>query len=405
MVCFKCFFGVVFIGSFITSVSCYNSSMEDIYVDLFKDYNKKIIPKPNDSSPLQLWFSFTLLYLQDINTVDGVITLAGFFFFHWVDKRLIWDPSIYNNLSSIVVPSEDIWKPYLINGNTAMEFVAFGNSDSYVRIMNNGQILWMPGHRFEFVCVVDPGIFPFDTQECHLYTLSWIYDSSDIMFTIHESGQDTGFYHEHNEWDLVFTSVNLVPYDNPGFNLNMHFKRRPLFSVINLIFPIVFLAVLNPCVLLLPQISGERIGFAVTILLANVVFLTIAQTMLPATVEPRVPAICILLLGNQCYSGLIVLVVIFSSKLFHRSDKEKIPVHLQKFVSIFISPSRVDNQVVDVKNTSDINSNFDAQNWKVNQGHATWEVVSTIFDKICFYFFLFVVLIGVIAFIIDVNTN
>jgi len=110
----------------------------------------------------------------------------------------------------------------------------------------------------------------------------------------------------------------LITLKNPVIKYTMNYKRRPVFLLITLILPAVFMALLNICVFFLPQESGERIGFSVTLLLAVVVFLTIAQGLLPATATPRLSGICILLLINMIMSGMIVVSVIVGAWFYYK---------------------------------------------------------------------------------------
>jgi hypothetical protein len=67
-------------------------------------------------------------------------------------------------------------------------------------------------------------------------------------------------------------------------------------------------------------------------LLSIVVFLTIAQELLPATALPRLSAICVTLTIDMFMSGCIIISVIISSWLYHRSTDKTIPLWIQKMV-------------------------------------------------------------------------
>jgi hypothetical protein len=75
----------------------------------------------------------------------------------------------------------------------------------------------------------------------------------------------------YRKWDLFKTKIAEA---DEGINFEFHFKRRPMFLVISIILPVMFISLLNIFVFILPQESGERVGFAITSLLSIVVFLT-----------------------------------------------------------------------------------------------------------------------------------
>lgn len=60
-------------------------------------------------------------------------------------------------------------------------------------------------------------------------------------------------------------------------------RRRPLFYVVNLLLPSIFLMVMDIVGFYLPPDSGERVSFKITLLLGYSVFLIIVSDTLPAT--------------------------------------------------------------------------------------------------------------------------
>lgn len=167
----------------------------------------------------------------------------------------------------------------------------------------------------------------------------------------------------------------------------------------NLIFPVMFLALLNLFVFLLPQDSGERVGFSVTLLLANVMFLTIAENMLPATAIPRTSAICIALLLNLCYSGLIVVTVIISGNIYHKSDEEVISNWIVKFVQIdklFRSNHK------QVSSELELDGEKSEKQKENNVNKVNWQQVARMLDRIALISYIILFIFGCIGVVIDV---
>lgn len=150
--------------------------------------------------------------------------------------------------------------------------------------------------------------------------------------------------------DLENTKVLIDNSIIPSVAFRFSFRRRPVFLVITLLLPAILLALLNIAVFILPQDSGERIGLCITMLLSVVVYLTIAQDLLPASVEPRLSSICIVLMVDLMMSGLILLSVIISCWIFHK-PVIKIPKWLQAFT---IKCSRK-TKISDGNPTDDVN--------------------------------------------------
>jgi hypothetical protein len=96
-----------------------------------------------------------------------------------------------------------------------------------------------------------------------------------------DSPIDLGFYSENGEWKLTEVSASKsgtksrkgTSFSSLTFSINL--QRRPMFHILNTIFPVVLMAVLTSMVFKLPVDSGEKIGFSLTVLLAY--YVTAAQ--------------------------------------------------------------------------------------------------------------------------------
>ena len=105
-------------------------------------------------------------------------------------------------------------------------------------------------------------------------------------------------------------------------------KRQPMFFVLNLILPICLMSILNVFVFLLPADSGERVGYAIA------VSLTISSDSLPATSNPRISTISLLLFTDVIISAIIVILVIIGLRFYHRRDKSKVSNTARQFVKL-----------------------------------------------------------------------
>ena len=78
---------------------------EQILANIFTGYNK--INKP----PGKTIISIDVNLLQVVNVIekDQVIVLNTWINQVWNDKRLSWNPQLYDNLSYVAIPSDKIW--------------------------------------------------------------------------------------------------------------------------------------------------------------------------------------------------------------------------------------------------------------------------------------------------------
>jgi hypothetical protein len=94
-------------------------------------------------------------------------------------------------------------------------------------------------------------------------------------------------------------------------------KRKSLFLIINILMPIIVMAVLNVLVFILPAESGERLSFSVTMLLALAVYMTIVGDNLPKSSEPM-SILSYYLMGTLFVSSAITVLTILNLDIYHR---------------------------------------------------------------------------------------
>ncbi|XP_059172656.1 neuronal acetylcholine receptor subunit beta-3-like [Physella acuta] len=137
----------------------------------------------------------------------------------------------------------------------------------------------------------------------------------------------TSFYTLHGEWDLTSATIITSNLSSgvvqvPTFQFKFTLKRRPIFLIVNIILPVVFLSFLNILVFIIPVESGEKIGYGITVLLALSVFMSIVGGMLPRS-SRSMPIVTIYLFILLIISMLTVIDSIVIVYLSHREEKER----------------------------------------------------------------------------------
>lgn len=80
-----------------------------------------------------------------------------------------------------------------------------------------------------------------------------------------------------------FTCRILSGYNLPAVQFTIYMTRKYSYYLMNMLLPVIVLAVMAPFVFVLPVESGEKIGFALTILLSLSVVMTIVSDNIPPT--------------------------------------------------------------------------------------------------------------------------
>jgi hypothetical protein len=211
----------------------------------------------------------------------------------------------------------------------------------------------------------------------------------EIYLHAAEKEVSISYFTENGEWALLKaeTVSGLIDEQFPTFVIVLELRRRPTFVIVNVILPILFMGLLNVLVFFLPASSGERVSFAMTVLLAIAVFLTLVGDNMPKTSQPM-STICYFLLTNLVLSSLIMIVTVLNLNLYHKGDTTTVPECISTFVR-FVKCKRLPKRtkVENLPDTDDMEKNINANKAeKIKWAKArhtecvTWREVSEVVD-------------------------
>ena len=139
-------------------------------------------------------------------------------------------------------------------------------------------------------CESDTTYYPMDYQACTIMVTTWAYTKDEIKLQFDTTTPvELDDYTPNGEWTLLEAfgtkeqekTRKGKTFSSVTFEINL--QRRPMFHVLNTMFPVAFMAVLIPMVFKLPPDSGEKIGYSLTVLLAYAVYLTLISDNIPST--------------------------------------------------------------------------------------------------------------------------
>ena len=270
-----------------------------------------------------------------------------------------------------------------------------------VDVRHDGYVTWDPFAALDTTCDINTRYYPFDTQECKIEMYAYGYTAFGVTLNASTSTLDLGFYGGHATWDIVSSSLGhepkgVAPNQIQILALRVKLERKPIFVIITFVLPIIVLALLNPMVFLLPTDSGERIGYSITILLALSVFITILADYIPQNAEPM--SLCaIMLMTLYICSSSIVILVIFSMKVYFVSDTRPVFSFLEAYVRfcscVCIRKSKISVGDNDAWMTDDHKARAEKSVVKTTEMDKdiaptltetiSWKDVSNAFDKCC----------------------
>ena len=322
------------------------SQEAELHGHLFEGYSKDVRP-PSPSGtvgPHVIDTAFYFIGVKDYDDKAGHLTISGSMYLFWVDDHLKWNQTKYNLTSRIHVLKKKIWTPQLILVNPFFELKSMDQDENaHLTVYYSGRVVYGHSTTFHSVCDADVTYFPFDTQTCRLGFMSVNYKTFELNFNLtnRKSAVKQIVATENGMWEVV--SVTFIKDDEVYHEhslsillLDVEFKRRSLFYMLNIILPINFICLLNLFIFLLPTDSGERIGFAVTMLLSMALFHTLVAERLPESSKPSI--LIFLLLAKFGMSGMILICVIISAHFRHKTTN--VPIYLQRMVNCRLRNAR-----------------------------------------------------------------
>ncbi|XP_056142435.1 neuronal acetylcholine receptor subunit alpha-7-like [Lampris incognitus] len=304
--------------------------------ELLRDYNPMERPVANDSLPLTVRFSFTLMQVMDVDEKNQILTTNAWLQMQWYDHYLQWNQSEYPGVKNLRFTPDQVWTPDILLYNSAHDkFDATFKTN--VLVNSSGFCEYLPPGIFISTCNVDVRWFPFDIQRCELKFGSWTFDGWLLDIQMKEA--DVSGYMPNGEWDLlevpggrneVFYDCCAEPYPDVTFVVTL--RRRTLFYALNLLIPCVLLSSMTLLVFLLPASSGEKISLGITVLLSLTVFMLMVAEIMPATSD-SVPLIGQYFASTMVIVGMSVVATVIVLQFHHHDPSSG---HMPQWVQLVL---------------------------------------------------------------------
>ncbi|XP_029372915.1 neuronal acetylcholine receptor subunit alpha-2-like [Echeneis naucrates] len=298
---------------------------DELFRTLFGGYRKWTRPARNITDVVIVKFGLSIAQLIDVDEKNQMMTTNVWLKQEWTDYKLQWNPSDFDNVTSIRVPSELIWVPDIVLYNNADGEFAVTHMTK-AQLFHTGRVRWVPPAIYKSSCSINVAFFPFDQQSCKMKFGSWTYDRAKIDLEPFEDTVDLKDYWESGEWAIVNAvgTYNTKKYDccreiYPDITYYFVIRRLPLFYTVNLIIPCLLISCLTVLVFYLPSGCGEKITLCISVLLSLTVFLLLITEIIPST-SLVIPLIGEYLLFTMIFVTLSIAVTVFVLNVHHRSS-------------------------------------------------------------------------------------
>ncbi|GMR41736.1 hypothetical protein PMAYCL1PPCAC_11931, partial [Pristionchus mayeri] len=282
---------------------------ESIMKEIFSSYNKKIVP--NAGSTTHVIMNMPLMMLIDVKENEHLAQFVVSDMKTWIDPRLRWDPSLFGNKTTIVVPEDDVWLPPTVIYNAIEIEVLMMDKVRNVKVDNTGRVFWNVPMSLTTTCRLKVDFFPFDTQTCTIFATSPVLRVEEMNAVAGRTNSVFG----NAEWTQIGALIDVASYtefEDTKFDVRYHVKirRNYVYYIIVIVLPTFLLSVLTVAGIFTAAGTTEIIGIGLTSLLALSVMLGIVAESLPKSNSLTLMGYYLLLCMFVASVSIIVAVVL-----------------------------------------------------------------------------------------------
>ncbi|XP_021358060.1 neuronal acetylcholine receptor subunit alpha-3-like [Mizuhopecten yessoensis] len=362
----------------------------------------------------------SLISINDLSMVDQSMSVTGWLTVEWEDTRLTWTAASYSNVDHFYAIDKEIWKPELFIDNSVDDVSILQDDNLLFRVADTGKVDWEMPQIFVTSCTIDTTYYPFDTQECAIDVTSWAYTKEELELTHLRDKVNVEDLGENGEWtytnsrietsSIVETTANGIVETFSLLKFVVVLTRRHDFYLTNVILPVVLSSFLVVLVFVLPVDSGEKVSYALTVLLALAVLLTLIADSMPNT-SLNVSILSVYLAFTLIMAVLAVGLSVLVLRMHHTDPAEPVPAWLQSMTGGLFARFGCwrgccccpkDNRVEVINKRSDgadTAQNEAGQNTETLPSYS-WTEVSAIFDWFLFVWFFVVTSVTAVLFLI-----
>ena len=199
-------------------------------------------------------------------------------------------------------------------------------------VTHNGTVTWLTYSMSKTTCKLDISAFPVDEQKCTLKIGSWTLSAAKIDLQLSKTPQPSlEQYSAHTEWELLSAEAANHTKKYPccpglytDITYTLHFRRKPWFYIVTIVFPCLILSLLASISFLFPAGSGERVSLVISVLLGLTVFMLIINEETPVSSDST-PMLTRYFSVTCCGTFLILLATAFILQIHHGSSSEPVP--------------------------------------------------------------------------------
>ncbi|XP_021923211.1 neuronal acetylcholine receptor subunit alpha-2-like isoform X2 [Zootermopsis nevadensis] len=255
---------------------------------MYDTINRPIQQNGNNSVDVRIRL---VLKKFDFDVKEDKLEIHSWFVMYWKDCRYSWDPSKFDNIREIRMPSNLLWKPDFADFSTYDMVKALSFTQAFLCILySNGAVMCVPPYNHVVSCSADLTRWPYDTHTCTMTIGSWTHTGEQLNISQLEPGIVLNGYNLNREWKLAsMRSYKEVAKDkccpNDTFvtaSFQFVLQRHPGSYSSTVVFPAVVLMVLTLVTFWMEPSETDRLMLSAVNVLSHILFLQHLGSLLPA---------------------------------------------------------------------------------------------------------------------------
>ena len=401
---------------------------------LFSNANDNAImvrPVMKNEERVNVNISLSVIRLLEINERSDFFSLVAWVKLSWNDYQLTWNPLQYENLTCIKVDPTKLWKPDIILG----DYINDGNSEhagflnrikTEMDLCYNGRIFRESRLFIKTFCSIDVRYYPKDYHKCVVYfehhgsvdKVILTFDESEKQYILNDD-----WFYESLAWEItdnnvVVDTVTEIFYQGPleysSVRFYFIFRRKSVFFTDILLVSISLITLLTICTLGLNYESGERLGVALTLMLAALVFMVqVAQNIPLNAPGSSVPQLAIYFHFCLFLMTFVIISLLLISNFYQK--KSKVGKKMKRVFDWLSCIRKYDNcngsdMVLNQPNTK---SNGDGAVERAdtsadtprecNSNQEIRTIIGNTLDRILFIFYMVVFIVGGLSIVLSIS--
>ncbi|XP_046546594.1 acetylcholine receptor subunit beta-like [Haliotis rubra] len=238
----------------------------------------------------------------------------------WQDGRVCWQPDQYGGLSTVHVTSLEVWTPTVVVQNTVEHMSVLGSEDPAVPldVTSDGNITWKIPVVHMTYCDVSILTYPFDDQVCDITAIAW---EEGLLLHLSSNTIDLGEFLENSEWWITghHSERRLKTPNTYQTVFTLSLTRKPMFHIVSTLIPVMLLSFASTLVFYVPPDTGEKISYALSMLLSYVLLLSVVSDDIPETSkEVSAMAVYLVVMFTMCTLNVTLATTVTS---LYRQDE------------------------------------------------------------------------------------